>query len=275
MKALVSLALVGALLLAGCASKTDNASTGSGTNATSNTSGSKATASGASSSGAASTSATASANSPPVITAFSANRTIGKAPLAISFKLNATDANGDALTYVLSFGDGSANKTGSLPSANLTYTYATKGNYTARLVVSDGRASANATTTVQAQAVGVSGPAAIPADQVITGTLRCVPDLFLGYNDAVPGSSADTTFTVVAGLTKLTVTLSYSDPGGQGLVDLDEVVTDAAGAATTSNEAGPEPALEFLAPAAGAWHELVQCFSGAGQASYTVTVHFE
>jgi PKD repeat protein len=159
---LLSLALAATLILSGCTSKSDTSTSATGTSDTSSsgtgTNGSGASGSGTSSSSGApsSTSSGARANAAPVINVFSVNKTAGAAPLKVSFKVNATDANKDALTYVLAFGDKTSNSTGSLPTGNVTHTFTAAGNYTVKLVVSDGKLAANQTVVIKVAASGSS-----------------------------------------------------------------------------------------------------------------------
>ena len=52
----------------------------------------------------------------------------------ITFNVSATDPDGDSLAYTISFGDGTANGSGS----QVVHTYETKGTYTATATVNDG-----------------------------------------------------------------------------------------------------------------------------------------
>ncbi|MFJ2257037.1 PQQ-dependent sugar dehydrogenase [Streptomyces sp. NPDC087844] len=62
-----------------------------------------------------------------------ANVTSGKAPLAVTFSsAGSTDPDGDTLDYAWNFGDGSTST-----AANPSHTYATNGQYTATLTVTD------------------------------------------------------------------------------------------------------------------------------------------
>lgn len=179
MRAILSLALLAALVLAGCTSSSSDESTSASTSATGKattpSSGTKTESSSSTATGASASPTTApAANRAPIIAAFSANVTGGAAPLTVGFSPNATDADEDALTFTLSFGDGSANATGRLPSANLTHIFTVAGNHTVRLVVSDGKAVANKTLQVQATA-GASAP---PPSIVFEGSV-VLPDPFL------------------------------------------------------------------------------------------------
>jgi hypothetical protein len=171
MKALLCLSLVAVLAFAGCTSKSDSSSsTGTGTDTASGAASGTATGSGTTSHAGTSTgvgatgttSAAPGANAAPAIHAFTANKTAGTTPLKVAFTLNATDADKDAITYVLSFGDGSANKTGSLPAPSVDHTYLTKGNFTARLVVSDGKLASNKTLALKVTAPAATAPSGNP-----------------------------------------------------------------------------------------------------------------
>ncbi len=159
MKVLLSLALVGALLLAGCSgSSTSGTPSSTGTTPSSAAPTTKATGSASTSGGAPTSTSAPAANQAPTILIFTANRTVGAAPLKVQFRLNATDADKDNLSFVLSFGDGTSNATGRLPTADLVHTFTVKGNFTARLVVSDGVASANRTVAIAATAPSAVAP---------------------------------------------------------------------------------------------------------------------
>ncbi len=146
-----------ALVLSGCASTKDgiasSSASGSSVSKAAASSGAAASSSKAATSGTAAVAAN-STNHAPVVNSFTGKVT----GLNATFSLNATDADKDPLTFTLSFGDGSVNKTGSLPSGNLTYAFAKAGNYTAKLVVSDGKLTANKTVLMV-----VTAPAAAAA----------------------------------------------------------------------------------------------------------------
>jgi glucose/arabinose dehydrogenase len=61
--------------------------------------------------------------------------TSGNAPLTVNFTAHASDPDGDPITYDWDFGDGSAHST----SVNPTHVYTSKGNWVAKLTVSDNR----------------------------------------------------------------------------------------------------------------------------------------
>ncbi len=78
--------------------------------------------------------------------------TSGTAPLSVQFAANASDADGDALTYLWSFGDGATSTV-----ANPAHTFTAAGTYGVWLTVSDGQDEATASLTI------VVDPAVAPA----------------------------------------------------------------------------------------------------------------
>lgn len=137
------------VVLSGCASPVEPVESDD-TSSSESTTPSETQTSSASESGnvTSSTNATEGANRAPVIDSFLANIT----GLTVSYSFNASDADGDTLTYELSFGDGSANVTGTGPVGNGTYEFAAAGSYNLTLVVRDGAESANVTLKVDAVA---------------------------------------------------------------------------------------------------------------------------
>jgi PKD repeat protein/flagellar hook assembly protein FlgD len=91
--------------------------------------------------------------------------TSGVVPLPVLATVTGSDADGDALTWSLDFGDGSALTKGSLPHDPVGHTYDKAGTYLVRLVVSDGKLTTVKTATV---VVGLAEPLAASAgdDQV-------------------------------------------------------------------------------------------------------------
>lgn len=84
-------------------------------------------------------------NQPPTVTA-SATPTTGTAPLVVAFTANASDPEGQQLTYSWEFGNGATSA-----QANPTYTYQVASAYTARVTVRDPQgATATATVTIAA-----------------------------------------------------------------------------------------------------------------------------
>jgi PKD repeat protein/glucose/arabinose dehydrogenase len=73
------------------------------------------------------------ANTPPAIDSLAATPTAGFAPLEVSFEAEATDADGDELSYSWDFGDGNSSD-----EQNPSHTYTEAGEYEAEVTVSDG-----------------------------------------------------------------------------------------------------------------------------------------
>lgn len=142
-------------MLAGCAGDppADGEPSTSTSGSVSRTTSSASTSQSQTTTSASSTGTETSSNAPPAVSEFSANLT----GLNVSFTLDATDADGDALTYELSFGDGSTNLTGGFPETVVNYTYAAAGNYTATLTVSDGSDVDNRTLALQVRSAAPPG----------------------------------------------------------------------------------------------------------------------
>ncbi len=108
-------------------------------------------------------------NGAPVIESFTAQPSGGTAPLEVTFEWSVSDPDGDILTCVLDFGDGTSPLTVENCAADnsTTHTYATEGTYTALLQVRDGRggeASSSLSITVPAE------PNASPVVESFTST---------------------------------------------------------------------------------------------------------
>jgi PKD repeat protein len=122
---------------------------------------------------------TGAANAAPTAAA-SATPTSGAAPLAVSFSAaGSTDPDGDPLTYLWQFGDGSA------PSgaANPSHTYTADGTYTATLTVDDGNGHPDSDTV--AITVGNAAPSATITEPVDESLYRG------GVAVALRGSASD------------------------------------------------------------------------------------
>lgn len=88
----------------------------------------------------------------------------GPAPQSVQLTAGGSDPDGDPLTYRLEFGDGAA-QTGALPiAAPISHVYSTPGTRRARLLVSDGTATASASVTVTTK---LAGPLAADAGDAI------------------------------------------------------------------------------------------------------------
>ncbi|MEQ1853255.1 MAG: PQQ-dependent sugar dehydrogenase, partial [Chthoniobacteraceae bacterium] len=99
-------------------------------------------------------------NARPVIAEFSATPSSGPSPLAVSFKIRASDPEGNAMSYILRFGDGTTTGAPRALAANtlvtVPRTYSTNGIYQARLEVMDALH-----TTVQTLEIKVGRPPVI------------------------------------------------------------------------------------------------------------------
>ncbi|MEU6843330.1 PQQ-dependent sugar dehydrogenase [Streptomyces sp. NPDC046716] len=101
-----------------------------------------------------------------------ANVTSGKAPLAVAFSSAGTsDADGDALTYAWTFGDG-----GTSTAANPSHTYTANGQYTATLKATDATGK-SATASVQIT-VGNTAPT-VKVELPLNGAIH-------DFGDAIP-----------------------------------------------------------------------------------------
>lgn len=164
--ALVSLL---AVALAGCADDAERYPDGVPTASSSTTRSSTASGTGGSTSASASSTTTSSSGNttgPVANTAPTAGLTAtplnGTAPVNVTFSLSGADADGDALGWILTFGDGNQTNGTTLPTT-LVHEYKSKGNLTAVLSVSDGVAQERA--RVNLTIAGGPNVPAVPATQ--------------------------------------------------------------------------------------------------------------
>ena len=102
-----------------------------------------------------------SGNVAPVISAASATPNKGTAPLATTFDVTATDADGDTLTYAWDLdGNGTVDSTVQKPA----FRYETAGTYTAKVTVSDGKLTAERTVVVTVEGAAVTQPVELGSD---------------------------------------------------------------------------------------------------------------
>ncbi len=90
-------------------------------------------------------------NTPPTISSFNANPNSGNAPLQVTFSWQINDADGDALTCQVDVNDDGTPETtinNCTNNSNYQHTYNQGGNYTARLIISDGKTGGTASQTV-------------------------------------------------------------------------------------------------------------------------------
>lgn len=219
------------------------------------------------------TPSTAPANNAPVL----GNTSAVANGLTVLVSIAATDLDGDALTWTLSFGDNSsangtlapaANATGNTTArslaGNATHDYAAPGTYNLTLAVTDGKATANRTLNVTV--ADLAAPAQDPIH--IEGSVSCLPTIVLGGGV----SDDEQVFAVLAGQRTMTVTLTYAED--YGVEDIDLVATSPGGKDTTSEEAGPEPPMVIDAPEAGDWTLTAIAYSCMGSLDYTFDIAF-
>jgi PKD repeat protein len=293
MRGLAVALLLTAIVVAGCADK--GASTSTTSAATSNASGTASTTH-ASTSGSAtgqgpgsstttttSSSAGSAAQDHAPVAQLSLNRTSGAGPLSVSAAVNGTDTDGDALTYVLTFGDGSANVTGSLPATAQAHTFTLQGNFTVTLVVSDATTSSNASAVVAV--LGSSGGIPPPAVFKGTATGACEPSNQVG-TCTTPDILQK--FTVTPAVQTLEIKLTWDIPSA----DLDLYINDATatqrGKSADTNGPADDPSpvgifsgpheqttIEGLVPAdAGEWVAKIRPYS-APNVTYTLTITYK
>lgn len=152
--ALLAVACLLALAVAGCSGKDGGGAASSSTSASSSShsgSGSSST----SRSGSGSSSASSSSSSPSAAPNHAPTGAVSVIVngTAASFNLTGADADGDSLSWTLSFGDGATTNGTTLPSA-VTHTYAAAGNFSANYTLTDGKDPASYNVTVQAAAAG-------------------------------------------------------------------------------------------------------------------------
>ena len=161
----------------------------------------------------------------------------GEALLAVVLHGVGTDPDGDALSWSLDFGDGSAAASGTALPADVAHDYAA-GSHTATLTVTDGRGgSAEATV-----AITVIPAYALAIDlSVTTGCTACITG---------PGASAS---------------VATDLPG----LDANWVALPAAAAGHAFSVTGSDPSVAFTA-ACTAGQDVLQLFAQSGAESGTV-----
>jgi RHS repeat-associated protein len=119
-------------------------------------------------------------NDPPTVS-LGGSTLAGAVPLLVTLTATASDVDGDALTYSWDFGDGTTIPNGG-PSES--HAYQTPGSFTARVTVSDGQASTEATVVVTP--TGVPDPAAVAPPLAATATTAFVNATAFLYTGASP-----------------------------------------------------------------------------------------
>lgn len=180
-------------------------------------------------------------NQPPRIVSATATPTSGATPLNVQFQGQASDPEGDAITYSWNFGDGSPADNTPSPS----HLYSTAGSYTARLTVTAGGASVTSnaititvgtppTATITSppdgtlfaagQTITINGQGTSPDFGNLTGAALSWQILFAHNDHTHPGASGtgstislpiDTTGHGYEGNTRYLVYLTATDPAGR------------------------------------------------------------
>jgi hypothetical protein len=186
MRGWLAVGLVSVLLLSGCTQKSPPS--GSGTVATkASASGSTTGAAGFSPSAGTAT-ATSGQNHAPT-GGITANQTAGKSPLTVLFTLDATDTDGDKLSFTVDF-DGNGTIDSSRANATfptqVNHTYVKAGLYNITYTLTDGRESVSYKAMVNVTAAGGGAPVVI-AGSISQYGLCGVPP---GDDDAHPIDAA-------------------------------------------------------------------------------------
>lgn len=114
----------------------------------------------------------------------------GVAPFAVTFSVNATDADGDAIAYNLTFGDGTPPSLGDFAALfEVAHTFAAAGTYEVVLNVSDGAAFGLDSLTVIVEAAAPSEPVVFtgmvvgpdPTPNITSECFAALMTLFFGF----------------------------------------------------------------------------------------------
>jgi len=119
------------------------------------------------------------ANHPPVASP-TATPSTGDVPLLVAFAANASDADGDPLSYAWDFGDGATSAL-----ADPAHTYMTSGTFVALLTVSDGKDQASYSLTISVAPQVVFSVASASVKWTKQGTLAKV-DLIADFSAPLP-----------------------------------------------------------------------------------------
>jgi PKD repeat protein len=171
--AFAAVAVLLTTLISGCTVQKDDLEAGVDGLTSGSGSGSKTGTSSASKTGTSGTSGTGTptgTNHAPVAN-LTASTLSGAAPMTVNFTLNGTDAEGDALSWTLTYGNASANVTGTVLPANATHVFDAAGTFNVTLVISDGKLSANATVTIVVSAAAAAATGFTPIDATKSWTV--------------------------------------------------------------------------------------------------------
>ncbi|HEY3322841.1 MAG TPA: kelch repeat-containing protein [Planctomycetota bacterium] len=142
-----------------------------------------------------------------------------KAGETVAFSAIASDANGDAITYLWNFGD-STTASGS----GVSHVYAAAGNYTVMLTVSDGKLSSSASASLTVAAATTGGPVLPPGEDADGDGFSDEVERTLGSNpnnaSDIPGGAEKVQEKGVLSVLKLSIKLNFAKPVGNDSIGL-------------------------------------------------------
>ena len=139
------------------------------------------------------------------------------------------------------------------------------GNYTVKVMVSDGKESSNATASITVTSAGGIPP---PATFTGTATGGCEPTGLIGACSSEPIAQK---FPVPAGVTQMVIFLAWDATSGAA-TDLDLYVKDSTGKDRGSSACGNNPSADFLASCTRGTDEEVIVKSGAPVGEWTAEI---
>lgn len=260
---------------AGCTSGGNDdpsASTSSSTSSTSRSSSTTSSGSGTTTSSQTTTSGAPAGNHAPTAT-LSATPVNGSAPLTVNFTATGADADGDSLTWTLVFGDGNQTNGTTLP-ANATHAYAATGNFTAVLLVTDGKESSNKSIviTVEDGISGATGPQVVNGEWQFGSPVSCLEALGGAFEDYPPVNPLEgiemVRFDVQASTLGMPFTLAAESAGGAyGIFEL--TYYDADGAVTDYFSDDGAGGVAGDVPGGSSFAVFWPCLAGPGSFVYT------
>lgn len=168
--------------------------------------------------------------------------------------MTGSDPDGDALTWRLSYGDGTSEATGSTLPASGNHTFLSAGNYTVQLTVTDGKLSTSSTVSIAVQDASFT----LPPPVTFTGTATGVCGdagfiLSLMEADCYPEESIIThPFTMPIGVKGIVVSLTWTFPAAGGsdldLYLLDQGSNEVADSACANTDPAPNPEIPMFGP---------------------------